>query len=152
MLITWDIKKTRGNLRPELRYNVVLEGHEKALALPYVRIASTIPEPPASWQTHCYPGEYERSGLPSVGYYALATPSHAMHQTGQSLRLPWRDDNAYPEVEESFRELRRAFEKALAAAHASEPMSVHGELVLSTVLRRDMAPALMADKLLQLAR
>ena len=152
MLITWRIEKRRGNLRPELTYSVILEGHEKGLALPYVRVESTIPEPPASWQAHCHPHEHERAGAPPAGHYSLATPSHAMRGTGQSLRLPWREDNAYPEVEASFWLLRAAFEQELAAAHASEPMDVTGKLAVSGELKRDMAAAIVADRLLRLAR
>ncbi len=152
MRITWHIEKKRGNLRPTLTYDVILEGREKALALPYVRITSTIPEPPASWQAHCYPGEHERAGAPAKGVYELATPSHAMGHLRQSLRLPWRQDNAYPEVEESFDRLRQALEAHLAAAHASQPMDMRGELTLSATLRRDMAPAVMAERLLRLAK
>ena len=88
MRITWHIEKKRGNLRPVLDYAVVLEGSEKALALPFVRIDSTIPEPPASWQPHCYPNEHERAGLPPAGCYALATPRHDSRNRSQILRLP----------------------------------------------------------------
>jgi hypothetical protein len=151
MRITWHIEKKRGNLRPELSYDVILEGHEKVLALPYVRIDSFIPEPPSSWQAHCYPGEYERAGVPPVGVYQLATPNHAMGRLRQSLRLPWREDNAYPEVEASFGALRQAFEAALAAAAASQPMDERGELALTASLKRQLAPSLMADRLLRLA-
>ena len=152
MRITWHIVKKRGNLRPELVYDVVLDGQEKALALPYVRIDSTIPEPPASWQAHCYPGQHERAGAGPAGFYQLATPNHATGTLRQSLRLPWRQDNAYPEVEASFAALRRAFEAAFAAAGASQPMDVRGELTLSAGLKRDLAPSLMADRLLGLAQ
>ncbi|HML53481.1 MAG TPA: hypothetical protein PKC79_05250 [Solidesulfovibrio magneticus] len=152
MRITWHIVKKRGNLRPELVYDVVLEGHEKALALPYVRIDSTIPEPPSSWQAHCYPGQHERAGAAPAGFYQLATPNHATGTLRQSLRLPWREDNDYPEVEASFAALRRAFEAAFAAAGASQPMDVRGELTLTAGLKRDLAPSLMADRLLGLAQ
>ena len=152
MRITWHIAKKRGNLRPELSYDVVLEGHEKALALPYVRIDSTIPEPAASWQAHCYPHEHERAGQIPASVYQLATPNHAAGTLRQSLRLPWREDNVYPEVEASFQALRRAFEAAFAAAGASQPMDVRGELTLSAGLKRDLAPSLMADRLLGLAQ
>ncbi len=151
MLITWHIEKKRGNLRPELSYSVILEGHEKGLALPYVRVQSTIPEPPAAWQAHCHPGEHERAGAAPAGCYSLATPSHAMRGTGQTLRLPWRADNRYPEVVASFRKLREAFEAELAAARASEPMDEGGELSVSLELKRDMALAIVADRLLRLA-
>ena len=152
MRITWHIEKKRGNLRPQLFYDVLLEGHEKALALPYVRIDSTISEPAASWQAHCYPHEHERAGHAPAGVYQLATPNHAAGTLRQSVRLPWREDNAYPEVEASFRELRRAFEAALAAAHDSHPMDERGELALSASLKRELSPALMAERLLRLAR
>jgi len=69
-----------------------------------------------------------------------------------ALRLPWREDNHYPEVEDSFRELRRAFEAALAQAHASEPLDLRGELALTQALRRELAPAVMAERLLRLAK
>jgi hypothetical protein len=152
MRITWHIDKKRGNHRPVLAYTVVLEGHEKGLALPYVRITSTIPEPPSAWQLHCHPGEHERAGLPPAGFYLLDTPSHSMKGLDRTLRLPWREDNGYPEVEESFLALRRAFEAALAEAHASGPMDVRGELAVSAGLRRELAPSLLADRLLRLAK
>jgi len=151
MRITWRIEKRRGNLRPVLTYEAVLEGAEKELAVPFVRIESTIPEPPSSWQAHCYPHEHERSGAAPCGCYTLATPGHQRPKNSQSLRLPWREGNSYPEVEESFRQLRLAFEEALAAAHDSDPMDEQGELSLSTGLRRELAPALMAERLLRLA-
>lgn len=151
MRITWNIEKKRGNLRPQLTYQVVLEGHEKALALPLVRVESTIPEPPSSWQPHCYPHEFERAGAAPAGFYQLSTPGHARARHGCTLRLPWREDNRYPEVEESFELLRQAFEQALEAAHASEPMDVSGELAVSANVKRRLAPSLLADRLLGLA-
>lgn len=152
MRITWHIEKRRGNLRPVLTYAVALEGCEKELAMPLVRVESSIPEPPASWQAHCYPHEHERAGAPPAGRYQLSTPGHARARHEHALRLPWREDNAYPEVEESFQELRRAFEAALAQAHASEPMDLRGELDLTQALRRGMAPSVMAERLLRLAK
>lgn len=151
MRITWNIEKKRGNLRPVLAYQVVLEGFEKSLALPMVRVESTIPEPPSSWQAHCYPHEFERAGADPVGRYQLSTPGHVRARHGQSLRLPWREDNRYPEVEESFELLRQAFEQALGAAHASQPMEESGELAVSASLKRRLAPSLLADRLLKLA-
>lgn len=56
MHIEWNITKRRGNIRPVLHYTVTLEEHERELALPFIRVVSTIPEPPDSWQEFCYPG------------------------------------------------------------------------------------------------
>ena len=46
MHIEWNITKRRGNIRPILHYTVTLEEHERELALPFIRVVSTIPEPP----------------------------------------------------------------------------------------------------------
>lgn len=152
MRIEWRIDKQRGNLRPVLRYTVSLEPHEKALAVPSVRVQSTIPEPPDSWRPHCYPGESERAGEASKGMYVLDAPSHAGRETETTLRLPWREDNEYPEVEASFALLRDACEAQLTRAHASEPMNLRGELRATESLRRHVAPAVVAERLLRLAR
>lgn len=151
MRIEWSIEKKRGNLRPILRYAVTLERHETHLALPMVRIASSIPEPPASWQPFCYPDQYERAGQPPAGCHVLETPNHKRASGGAELRLPWRPDNSYPEVEASFAALRAAFEAELAAAHGSAPMSLRGELELRPTLREAIAPAVVAERLLRMA-
>lgn len=152
MRIEWRIDKQRGNLRPVLRYTVSLEPHEKALAVPPVRVQSTIPEPPDSWRPHCYPGESERAGEAPKGVYVLDAPSHAGREAETTLRLPWREDNAYPEVEASFALLRDACEAQLTSAHASEPMTLRGELRATESMRRHVAPAVVAERLLRLAR
>ena len=65
MHIEWNITKRRGNIRPVLHYTVTLEEHERELALPFIRVVSTIPEPPDSWQEFCYPGQHERAENPA---------------------------------------------------------------------------------------
>ena len=50
MHIEWNITKRRGNIRPVLHYTVTLEEHERELALPFIRVVSTIPETPDSCQ------------------------------------------------------------------------------------------------------
>ena len=55
-------------------------------------------------------------------------------------------------MEASFAALRRAFEAAFVAAGASQPKDVRGELTLPAGLKRDLAPSLMADRLLGLAQ
>ena len=67
MHIEWNITKRRGNIRPILHYTVTLEEHERELALPFIRVVSTIPEPPDSWQEFCYPGQHERAENPASG-------------------------------------------------------------------------------------
>ena len=151
MRIEWSITKKRGNLRPELSYTVLLEDHEKALALPALRVESTIPEPSDSWQEHCYPGQCERGGVPHKSLYPLEVPSHKGRVWTQSLRLPWREDNTYPEVDASFAILREAFEKELAAAYASAPMQEEGALQSTAHSKRSIAPGLLAERFLHLA-
>lgn len=153
MRIEWNITKQRGNIRPLLTYSVTLEEHEKALALPPLRVRSSIPEPEQSWREYCYPGEMERAeGAEAAAFYDLETPSHRGRSWPQSLRLPWRADNAYPEVEASFAALREAFEKLLAEACASEPMKEEGSLSSSSASRTLVAPGILADRFLRMAR
>ena len=133
MRITWKIEKKRGNLRPVLTYTVTLEDFERQLATPPLSITSLIPEPPESWQEHCWPGQHERAGQDDAGErpcYQLSIPSHKGRHGSQSLRLPWREDNSYPEVEASFRLLREAFASELERAGASRPMHEENSLEL----------------------
>lgn len=153
MKITWKINKKRGYLRPTLTYGISLAEHEKALALPAMRIKSCIPEPLDSWQEHCYPGQYERATQPAYGdMYDLDIPSHKGRHGPQSLRLPWREDNSYPEVEISFRHLRTVFEAEVAKAYASQPMSLECDLESSEEVQRILAPGVIGEKFLRFAR
>lgn len=153
MRIDWKIVKKRGNIRPVLTYSVTLDETEKALALPALRIRSTIPEPPDSWQEFCYPGHLERSDAPvdPERVYDLEMPSHKGKSWPQTLRLPWREDNAYPEVEESFRMLRDAAEKEMKAAYDSLPMQEEYSLESTTEARRYLAPAALGMRLRRFA-
>ena len=135
MHIEWNITKRRGNIRPVLHYTVTLEEHERELALPFIRVVSTIPEPPDSWQEFCYPGQHERAENPASGKtYDLEIPSHKGRLWKQSLRLPWREENDYPEVEQSFKKLCDAFEAELKAAYGSLPMDESNSLAASSHL------------------
>lgn len=151
MFIEWKITKKRGNLRPVLTYTVRLEDHEKALALPGVCIASRIPKPEEDRQEYCYPGQYERGSARASqnAVYELEAPSHRGQAWTRSLRLPWREDNAYPEVEASFRLLREAVERELERASDSEPMKLEGALRTSLAARQGMAPSVLAERLLK---
>ncbi|MCR5814769.1 MAG: hypothetical protein K6G15_09790 [Desulfovibrio sp.] len=150
MKITWTITKKRGYVRPTLTYHIELEEHEKALCLPAMRVTSSIPEPLDSWQEHCWPGQFERAEPPMLGKpYSLDIPSHQGRHGEQSLRLPWRVDNCYPEVEESFVHLRSAFEEELARAYASQPMAEEQTLKASADSKKQLAPGLVAERLLR---
>ncbi|MDO5536173.1 MAG: hypothetical protein Q4F72_01380 [Desulfovibrionaceae bacterium] len=153
MQIEWTINKERGNLRPVLSYRAKLEEHEKALAVPQVRILSSIPQPEERNQKFCYPGAMERSKdyKPSA-FYTLETPSHIGHPMLHSLTLPWREDNAYPEVEESFGRLRDALEAEIRRACESEPMEETGSVHASTAGKARLAPSVAAARFLRLVQ
>jgi hypothetical protein len=147
--IEWKIEKKRGNYRPLLHYTVTLGEFECGLCLPAVRVQSLIPRPPeASW-SYCWPGQNERGQWTPSDWHLLMTPSHKDKSSSQTLKLPWREDNAYPEVEESFALLRDAFEEALTRAVQSAPMNLGGRLETSSVMRQTIAPAFAAGRILR---
>ncbi len=153
MKIQWKIIKKRGNLRPTLTYSFVVEDYEKGLAIPPVRIDSYIAEPINSWQEHCYPKEHERAATPTFkGMYSLEIVVHKGNGWPQTLRLPWREDNYYPEIEESFMLLREAFERELALADASLPMEEESFLNVTDQTSQAIAPTVLAEKFLHFAK
>lgn len=153
MHIEWTINKDRGNLRPTLSYRVRLEEHEKALALPQVRVTSTIPKPDEHNTKYCYPGTMERAeGWKPSEFYTLETPSHIGHPLLHTLTLPWREDNKYPEVEESFCVLRDALEAEMERACQSAPMEEKGSVRASSEGKRLVAPDVAAVRFLRYAR
>lgn len=149
MKLTWTITKARGNLRPLLTYKIELEPWERELATPPLRIRSTIPEPPDSWQEYCYPNQLERAGQPGPGCYMLDAPPHKGGGGTSSLRLPWREDNDYPEVPASFKALREACEQEIARAYASEPMRLRQSLRLRSPLLCETAPGILGKRILE---
>lgn len=153
MKLEWKITKKRGNIRPILTYSVTLEEHEKALALPPLRVRSAIPQPDDAWQEFCWPGQHERSEnyTPSA-FYELESPSHRGKSWPQTLRLPWRADNAYPEVEQAFEAFREAFEAMLAETYASQPMEEERSISSSAHSRSHVAAGVLADRFLRAAR
>ncbi len=152
MNIQWSITKERGNFRPVLRYTARLSEFEQDLGLPMVRIESTIPKPPDVAWTYCWPGQNERGPWEPAEFHLLMTPSHKTGELSEALKLPWREDNSYPEVAESFAALRAAFEAALAQAVQSAPMQENGSLETTAEAKRLVAPAFAAQRLLQLVR
>lgn len=152
MNIQWTIAKERGNHRPRLEYTISLTDYERRLAMPAVRIESAIPKPPDPGWTHCWPGQHERGDWTPTDFYLLMTPSHRQGEVAESLRLPWRADNAYPEVEAGFAALREAFEAILAESSDSGPMDDRGTLETSAGVRRAIAPAAAAERILRAVR
>ncbi len=153
MKIEWTITKERGNLRPILSYSFSIEKFEKALALPPVIIQSTIPEPIESWREYCYPNIDERNeNAVYKSFYRLEIISHKGSIWTQKMRLPWRENNEYPEVDESFKLLRQAFEEELERANASLPMNKSECLQITDVTSQNIAPTVLAEKFLNFAR
>ena len=152
MHIEWSITKKRGNYRPVLNFTITLSDFENGLAMPAVRVQSTIPKPPETGWTHCWPGQFERGDRVPEECYLLMTPSHKSRKSTESLRLPWREDNEYPEVEESFALLRQAFEAALAKSSQSAPMSAKGSLETTAATKKTIAPAFAAERILQVVK
>lgn len=150
MNIEWLITKKRGNFRPVLQYTITLTDYERELGMPMVRLHSSIPKPPdASWE-YCWPGQNERGTWTPDEFHYLSTPAHKTGQAVETLRLPWRGNNEYPEVDASFQALRRTFEAALAEASASAPLKLCGSLETTGETRRVIAPAFAAERLLRL--
>jgi hypothetical protein len=149
MRIEWKIQKNAGHLRPKLRYRLSLEPFELSLAVPMVRISSTIPKPQDAWQSHVWPGTLECGGKCPTATYDLCTPSHKTGSADGVLTLPARPDNRYPEVEESFCRLRRAYESALMDAYRNSAFEVRGSMEMTSETRQRIAPAAAAARFLQ---
>ena len=150
MRIEWKISKKKGHLRPQLRYRVSLEPFEVELAVPMVTVTSAIPKPPDAWQRHVWPGTHERGKMESVEVYDLSTPSHKTITREELLMLPMRPGNQYPEVEESFRTLRSAYEKALLEAYENSSFETGGRLEMTQETKERLAPTVAAQKFLAL--
>lgn len=149
MRIEWNIQKKRGNVRPVLTYSVTLDNYEIDLCLPMVRVESRIPVPPESFMSHCWPEANERNDWVPKSFYLLQTPSHKTGFLNERLVLPWRRDNAYPEVDAGFRLLRQTFEEMLRQSSDSAPMDEKKVLETTTVAKQRIAGAFMAERILQ---
>ena len=148
MLIEWEISKKAGHLRPKLYYWITLEPFEIELAVPMVRITSTIPKPPDAGQHYVWPGTKECGQELPVEVYDLCTPSHKSGRCREMVRLPMRCNNHYPEVEASFRLLRRTYEQALLEAYANSAFETSGRLEMTTETKRRIAPTVAARRFL----
>ncbi|MFW5735274.1 MAG: hypothetical protein ACOCWR_09450 [Oceanidesulfovibrio sp.] len=152
MNIEWTLSKKRGNFRPVLSYTITLTDYEKSLGVPAVRIQSTIPKPPDAGLAYCWPGQNERSEWTPAEFHLLMTPPHTDGTITKSIKLPWREGNGYPEVDESFGLLRDSFERVLAESSASCPMIETGRLELSGKATSEIAPAFAAERILRAIR
>ncbi len=152
MKIEWNIDKKRGNARPLLVFTITLTDFEKELGMPAVRIESSIPKPPDAGWRHCWPGQNERAGWTPGEHYLLMSPSHKKGRVTETLTLPWRESNEYPEVAQSFLLLREAFERELEAAVQSAPLQVQDTLETSPPARKAIAPAVAAERMLRLVK
>lgn len=152
MNIEWSISKQRGNFRPVLTYSIALSEFEVGLGVPAVRVESAIPKPPDLGWTHCWPGQNERGSWTPSEWHTLMTPSHKSKELTERLKLPWRENNAYPEVEESFLALRDAFERVLTETSQSKPLLEKGRLETSGLAKAKIAPAFAAERILQVVK
>ncbi|WP_291323133.1 hypothetical protein [Desulfonatronospira sp.] len=151
MILEWKIIKKSGHMRPKLRYKVRLEDFEKDLAVPMVRISSSIPKPVDSWQAHAWPGTNELAPGYETEYYDIFTPSHKTEQLEEVLTLPMRETRLYPEVEESFLNLRQAYEQVLVTAYENSAFEQEGRLELSMPIKKLIAPHAVAARFLKAA-
>jgi len=151
MRIEWKIKKRAGHLRPKLYYEITLEPFEIDLAVPMARISSTIPKPPDAGQHYVWPGTKERGKETPTEVYDLFTPSHKTGQCSAMLMLPARADNQYPEVAESFLDLRAAYEKVLLEAYENSAFETRGSLELTPETKKRLAPGVAAARFLAMA-
>ncbi len=149
MRIEWTIRKRAGHLRPKLEYTLTLEDFEIELAVPMVRVASTIPKPPDAGQHYVWPGTKECGREKPEAVYELSSPSHVTGRRRETLMLPMRKGNDYPEIEQSFCKLREAYEQALLTAWANSAFETRGQLEMTPATKEQLAPVVAARRFLE---
>lgn len=149
MLIEWKITKKAGHRRPKLRYRVALEPVEIDLAVPMVRITSTIPKPVDAWQSHRRPTTSKSHTEESEDVYPLFTPSHETATCEEVLILPMREDNHYPEVEESFLQLRQTYEETLVTAYENSAFEKTGRLEMTLETKQRIVAGITANRFME---
>ena len=151
MRINWKIEKKRGNFRPILRYTLTLEEYEQAIAMHAVTIVSSIPKVSDSYQAWCMPccGEREDGWQPDDFHY-LSVPYFKTGSSNGFIRLPFKESGSYPEVEESFRMLRTAYEQVVREVYSWKPTSEQGGLGITTETKEEIVATLAAQKMLTL--
>ncbi len=149
MRIQWQIDKKRGNYRPTLSYTITLEEYERTIAMHSVSIQSTIPRIPNSGRSWCMPDCDERaSGWQPVEFHHLHVPYFKTGTAAGFIRLPFRPGCRFPEVEQSFTVLRRAYEEVVGRVYAHEPFREQFELDMRPETKQKIAATLTAQKML----
>lgn len=152
MKIEWKIEKQRGNYRPDLKYTISLEEHERAIATESIRIESTIPRIPQPGRRWCMPGEFERTeGWQPTEFHFLTVPWFRTGVASDFLRLPFRESGEYPEVEASFTRLREKYEEVVRKTYGWQPIKENGKLETSSETKTAIAARLAAMQMLALA-
>lgn len=151
MKIIWKIEKKRGNFRPVLTYSLRLEEHEQAIAMHSVTIESFIPRVSDANQAWCMPGCDERStDWQPDGFHHFSVPYFKTGSSDGFIRLPFKESGQYPEVEESFKMLRAAYEEVVREVYGWKPACEDGELDITTETKEQIAATIAAQKMLNL--
>jgi hypothetical protein len=151
MKINWKVEKKRGNFRPMLTYNISLEEHEAAIAMHAINIAGTIPRVPEGNRSWCSPCCDEREdGWQPESFHYISVPHFKNGSSSGCIRLPFRESREYPEVEESFKMLRTAYEEVVREVYSWKPVSEEGELNITSETKEQIAASIAAQKMLNL--
>lgn len=149
MKITWSIEKKRGNFRAHLKYSITLEDYEKEIAVNTLNIVSSIPKIDDSHESFCLPSSNERSkDWQPKDFHMVSTPYFRDGHLTEYIRLPFREDGKYPEIEETFSKLRAEYEKIVQEAYGSVPISENKELDTSEDTKQIIAAHLVSRKML----
>lgn len=149
MKISWNINKKQGNFRPHLHYTICLEGYERELAVHTINLTSTIPKIPCAHEAFCLPNIHERKvGWQPNSFHQISTPYFRDGTVNDYIRLPFRKNNDYPEIEESFAKLRYQFEVIVRDAYGAVGFTQEKELDTSSATKEIIAAHLAARKML----
>ncbi len=148
MRINWKIEKKRGNFRPSLKYTMVLEEHERELAVDAVQVKSGLPCLENPHQEFCLPGTHERTpGWVPTDFHWLSVPFFRDGEKGGTIRLPFRESGEYPEVKEAFLKLQEGYEQLVREAYDWAPIKEQGELDATLETKQAIAATLVSRKL-----
>jgi len=151
MNIKWTIEKKRGNFRPILDYEILLESFEKELAVATVSITSQIAQIPEQRSRFCLPDTNERvTGWLPARFHLLSTPGFRRGEIQKRIILPYADNSKFAEIEASFIRLRSEFENQMQAAKDSKAVLSRKELRLTEATGKKMAGDIAAHRMLQL--
>lgn len=107
-----------------------------------------IPNESRGW---CLPGFDERAEeWKAKSFHLLSVPWFKIGQDAGFLRLPFRENGKYPEVEESFKKLRKEYEIIVCQAYRWEAIDEAGALHTTEETREAIAGTIAAKKMLEL--